>query len=169
MDHLHQRLLERTHGTPYTVSVIDGGLRLHLDVADATWRRTFHQRRLRKEYSVNLRMNPAKRTYSREQVVRQMRWIERAGAEPEVEFTGGTGGGSSAPKEFGFMPQRREPGFKDYHFDARELVDLVDEVMRADGWTRTMDRSSRIGLVLAAVGLVAALGGVAVALFTAFS
>ncbi|RKS06074.1 hypothetical protein DFP74_1697 [Nocardiopsis sp. Huas11] len=162
MDDLYQRFLTRTRGTPYTVSPIQGGLRLHLDVADVTWQRLFHQMRMSREYSINLRVDPARRTYSREQVVRSMRWVDGVGMTPRVQFSDGAGQGTR--KEIHLGRRRRTPSAHGYHVDFRELAELVDEVMLADGWTRTMDRSSRIGLIAAGIGVGAALLGVAAAL-----
>lgn len=161
MDELYQRFRARTHGTPYTVSPMEGGLRLHLDVADVTWHRLFYQMRMSREYSINLRVDPAKRTYSREQVVRSMQWVEGIGTAPRVEFSGGTGQGTS--KEIHLGRRRSAPSAHGYFVDFQELAELVDEVMQADGWTRTMDRSSRIGLIAAGIGVAAALLGAAIA------
>lgn len=167
MDELYQRFRARTHGTPYTVSPMEGGLRLRLDVADVTWQQLFYQMRMSKEYSINLRVDPAERTYSREQVVRSMRWVEGIGTGPRVEFSDDTGQGTA--KEINLGRRRSAPSAHGYFLDFQELVALVDEVMLADGWTRTMDRSSRIGLFAAVIGVAAALLGVAVALIAVFA
>lgn len=153
---IHQRFLTLTHGTPYTVSAIPGGLELHLDVADMRWVTLMHRRGLRMAYSIRVLLDPERQTYTREQIVRTVTWSAGAGGAmvPTISAR------ASVNVERGTTIRLRRTvvlGAHDngkavdgFSFDSREAADLVQEVMQPLGWRRRMDNYTKTGVYFAA-------------------
>jgi hypothetical protein len=164
-EEIHAQLLARAANTPYTVSRIPGGLLIHLDVAKLQWMTLLGQHGLSKEYSIELILDESRHTYTSEQIVRGMSW--RAGATP----------GSFVPQISGSRSVQRGTviqisgasmlgldnsgrlGAVGYGFDSRPMSQLVKDVMESSGWSKRMDRSTRIGVIAAG----SAIGGILLA------
>jgi hypothetical protein len=162
---IHQQLLARAAGTPYTVTTIPGGLLVHLDVADMQWMTLIGARGLSKEYSIELMLDESSHVYRKEQIIRGLTW--RAGLQPGTfvpEISGsrsvqrGTMIEVSGTSVLG-LDRAGHLGVQGYSLDSREMSAFVDQVMEPSGWTKKMDRSTRIGLIVA----LSAVGGILVA------
>lgn len=164
VDDIHRRFLARTQNTPYTVSPVPDGVELHLDVADMRWVSLMHRNGLRMAYSIRVHLNPERRTYTREQIIRTMTWSAGAGGVmvPTISAK------ATANVERGTTIRIRRTAVLGAHdngravdgfsFDSREMADLVSEVMAPLGWRRRLDNYTKIGIAFAAGALLFALG-----------
>ncbi|NYE96645.1 hypothetical protein FHU41_002895 [Psychromicrobium silvestre] len=171
---IYQQLTAQAQGTPYTVTPIEGGLRVHLNVADLHWLTLFYEYKLDKEYSINLLLDEAHQVYSREQIIREMRWKAGAGPlgfVPYFEAAKSVKMGSmieiSAVRTVGLQEDGSMVG--GYNFDSREMSRFVDAVMVPSGWKKKMDKSTKLGLGFALGGVGFAILAVAFALILTFS
>ncbi|WP_394942018.1 hypothetical protein [Psychromicrobium sp. YIM B11713] len=161
-EQIYQQLLARAQGTPYTVTPIEGGLRVHLNVADLHWLTLFYENKLDKEYSINLLLDEATQSYTKEQVLKEVSWragVSPVGFVPHFELAKSTSKGTmveiSSVREAGL--QQNGDLIGGYTLDTREMSKFVDEVMVPSGWAKKMDQNTRLGLIFACIG-----GGVAV-------
>ncbi|AJT40492.1 hypothetical protein [Psychromicrobium lacuslunae] len=168
-EQIYQQLLARAQGTPYTVSLIDGGLRVHLNVADMHWLTLFYENKLDKEYSINLLLDEASQSYTKEQVLKEVSW--RAGASPigfvpHFELSSTVSKGTMVEISSAKVAGVQEKGglYDGYTLDTREMSKFVDEVMVPSGWSKKMDKSTKLGLIFAGVGVGVALIAVLVAI-----
>ena len=153
---IYQELLQRVQGTPYTVTQIDGGLRVHLNVADLNWMTSLQQQHLDKEYSIEIVFDEAKHSYTQQQITRELTWT--AGLQPgtflpQLSATRNVQRGTMVEKSYHLQlgvntdtGRLRPVG---YTFDSTKMAHVVDDVMKASGWTKKMDSSTRIGLIVA--------------------
>lgn len=152
LDGLYEAFAARTRGTPYTVTRGEDGLLLQLDLADRHWRGFLYEHRISTDYRIALRFDPAARTYTREQQLTELSWRAGLGpGGPEVSASRSSVRGTVIHKEVRRFRTVGPDGVTaaEYRFDSGELTDLVAEVMDGTGWTRRMDRSTRIGLTVA--------------------
>jgi hypothetical protein len=151
-DELFGELRAASEGSPYTVTRTATGALVHLDVADLHWMSLLGEHRIDKEYSIDLVLGEAKHTYSREQIIRTMTWT--AGLSGALLPTISASRSVQRGKSFELsgtqaLDMMRNRGTAGYRFDSREMLAFVDTTMDASGWTKKMDRSSRIGLTVA--------------------
>jgi hypothetical protein len=153
---IYQLLLERTQGTPYTVTQITDGLRVHLNVADLNWMTLLQQHHLDKEYSIEVVFDEARHSYTQEQITRELTWT--AGSQPgtflpHVSASRNVQRGTMVEKSYhlqlGLNTDTGRLGPVGYAFDSTKMAHVVDEVMKPSGWRKTIDSSTRIGLIVA--------------------
>ena len=152
---LRRELVARSAGTPYSVSEMPGGLLIHLNVADLHWMTVLHDNNVRKEYSIELMLDDASHTYRREQIVRDLTW--RAGMNagtftPEISAQRSVQRGTMVEKSASFQLGTTDSGrvgAVGYTFDSRQMAQFVDDVMKPSGWTKKMDSSTKLGLIIA--------------------
>lgn len=149
--------------TPYRVVEQPYGFDLTLDIVDARWLTLFKANGLRRVFTHEVRLEPAKRRFTVTDVANELRWDAgtdgalvpslhvlqkmKAGRIHEVSFE----------KQIGFSPDSgRVETVVDYRFDSGAGRAMITRVLEGAGWKQAWSTEMKIGLVGALLG-----GGVA--------
>ncbi|GAA5154286.1 hypothetical protein GCM10023340_37590 [Nocardioides marinquilinus] len=156
-----------TEETPYTVTdETPDGFTVQIDVVDQKWWTLMYRRSLSQTFRHVVRVDAEAGTYDVTDKSATVEWaagadvgggVPRPTLKAQAGFSQGTFRSKSFRKELGVDDDGNVGAVVDYSFDSAEGNRLIDEQAQRLGLTKKMNKTARIGLVFALVGVLGAL------------
>lgn len=156
VEQFRHAMMQATAGTPYTVSPIDDGFILHLEIANAQWYGLFNRAGLKEEYTCRVTVDGEK--YKLLQGRRSIDWV--AGAPRtggRIEWASGWVWQRSKKQVWAWDEQGRFGKVVDYTFDSGEGKQLVKAVAERLGLRAGMPGRVKGALIFAVIAGIGAI------------
>lgn len=158
---LAAQVREAASGTPYTVTSVEGGFDVALDLADAQWWGLFNRAGMRRAMSHEVRLRDDG-TYAITDVERRLDWVA---GEPRVAATMSVQRGRiisfGGEQVWAIGDSGRIEAVVDYRFDTAEGRRLIEVVADRMGLVQVRGTPERLGLIF---GVVAGIGALLTAI-----
>ena len=159
---LLDQLRSATEGGPYVIEETSQGFDMVIDIVDAQWFTPMRLNGLQRVFTYEVTLHEAEQKYSITDVAHSVSWDAGAGPDgpPSLHREQSTERGRVYSKSFhietGVDARTGELGTPvNYRFDSSEGRTLLRGVLQGNGWSEQMGTEQKIGLVVAAVTVVA--------------